>query len=279
MTRMSARRAALLVLTVAIQLILAFIYVIPFYWMVIKSFRFTIFANFPPNLLPTLQTLGNYVYVWHFSAFPSWYLNSTLIALSVTAASVFIGSLSGYAFARLRFRGRDVLFYTVLATLMIPFPVVIIAEYILMVDLGWVNTYQAVIVPSTASAVNVFLMRQYFTTIPQEVEDAAKIDGLRPHQIFFRIAAPLAKPAYAASAIYTFIGAWNSFLWPLLVLHSLKMFTLPLAINFFKGANGSQIYWNEMTAAEVLTIIPTIVIYVVFEKYFVKGIALGGSKG
>jgi ABC-type sugar transport system, permease component len=247
--------------------------------MVIKSFRFTIFANFPPNLLPTLQTVGNYVYVWHFSAFPHWYLNSTLIALSVTAASVFIGSLSGYAFARLRFRGRDILFYTVLATLMIPFPVVIIAEYILMVDLGWVNTYQAVIVPSTASAVNVFLMRQYFTTIPQEVEDAAKIDGLRPHQIFFRVAAPLAKPAYAASAIYTFIGAWNSFLWPLLVLHSVKMFTLPLAINFFKGANGSQIYWNQMTAAEVLTMIPTIVIYVVFEKYFVKGIALSGSKG
>ncbi len=175
--------------------------------------------------------------------------------------------------------GRDVLFYIVLATLMIPFPVITVAEYIFMVDIGWVNTYQAVIIPSMVSAVNIFLMRQYFTTIPTEVEEAARIDGLRTHQIFAIIAAPLAKPAFAAAAIYTFLAAWNSFLWPLFVLQTPGKFTLPLAINFFKGANGAQIYWNQMTAAEVLSLIPTLMIYVIFERYFIKGIALNVNKG
>jgi len=262
-----------------IQVLIAIIYFIPFYWMILKSFRESIFPHFPPNLLPLVDTISNYIYVWRFGAFPLWYLNSVIIAITTTAGSVFIGALAGYAFARLEFKGRDVLFYIVLATLMIPFPVITVAEYIMMVDIHWVNTYQAVIIPSMVSAVNIFLMRQYFTTIPTEVEEAARIDGLKTHQIFLRIAAPLAKPAFAAAAIYTFLSAWNSFLWPLFVLQTPNHFTLPLAINFFKGANGVQIYWNQMTAAEVLSLLPTLIIYIVFERYFIRGIAINVNKG
>jgi ABC-type sugar transport system, permease component len=186
--------------------------------------------------------------------------------------------MAGYAFARLRFPGRNLLFYTILSTLMLPFPVVMIAEYVLMVNIGWVNKYQGVIFPSLTSALRVFLMRQYFTTIPEELEEAAKIDGLSTFQIFYRIVIPLAKPAMAATAIFSFIGVWNSFLWPLLVPQSLHMFTVPLAINFFKGAKGTQIYWNQMTAAEVMAMVPTLIIYAIFERYFAQGIALTGIK-
>ncbi|BBD73442.1 sugar ABC transporter permease [Sulfodiicoccus acidiphilus] len=265
-------------IVVAAQVALALIYVIPFYWMFVKSFSDDIFPNLPADLIPKVQTLGNYLYVWHFGDFPVWYLNSVVIALAVTGGNVLLGSLAGYAFARLRFPGRDVLFYLVLATLMVPFPLVMISEYILMVNIGWVNSYQGVVVPSLTSALSVFLMRQYFTTLPTELEDAARLDGLSTFQIFYKVAAPLARPAMAATAIFSFIGAWNSFLWPLLVLQSQHMFTLPLAINFFKGANGTQIYWNQMTAAEVLSMIPTLLIYAVFERYFTQGIALTGIK-
>jgi multiple sugar transport system permease protein len=126
----------------------------------------------------------------------------------------------------------------------------------------------------------VFLFRQFFLTIPSEVEEAAKIDGLRPMSIFLRISAPLAKPAFAASAILTFIGSWNNFIWPLFDVQTINMYTLPLALNFFKGANGTQIYWNQMMMATLISLIPTFVIYIIFERYFVTGLsAVSGIKG
>jgi len=279
--RVGKLRATLLQI---IMVMLAVIYFIPFYWMLLKSFRSSIFAGFPVDLNPLSRTsftnfIANFRSVWGFGNFPMWYFNSTFVAVVVVASSVFIGGLAGYAFARLNFRGRNVLFYAVLATLMIPFPVITISEYVFMVDLGWVNSYQGLILPQIASAVNVYLMRQYFLTIPQEIEDAAKIDGLKPSQIFFRISAPLAKPAFAASAIFTFIASWNNFIWPLFEIQTPSMFTLPLALNFFKGANGAQIYWNQMMLATTITLIPTFVIYVIFERFFIQGISLTGTKG
>lgn len=268
----------------ASMIILAAIYVIPFYWMVLKASRNSILANFPPDLNPFSRTsignlVSNFRQVWGFGSFPTWYFNSVIISTIVVSASVIVGAMAGYAFARLKFRGRDVLFYAVLGTLMIPFPVILIASYVFMIDIGWINTYQGLILPQIASAVNVFLMRQYFLTIPSEIEDAAKIDGLRPWQIFYRISAPLAKPAFAASAIYTFIGSWNNFLWPLLEAQTPGFWTLPLALNFFKGANGAQIYWNQMMTADILALIPTFIIYMIFERYFIQGISLTGTKG
>ena len=279
--RMSKSKSATLQ---ALMIILAVIYFVPFYWMILKSFRSSIFAGFPVDLNPVSRTsianfVSNFNYVWSFGSFPMWYFNSIFVAVVVVASSVFIGSLAGYAFARLDFPGRNLLFYAVLATLMIPFPVITISEYVFMVNLGWINSYQGLILPQIASAVNVYLMRQYFLTIPGEIEDAAKIDGLRPAQIFFRISAPLAKPAFAASAIFTFIGSWNNFIWPLFEIQSTGMYTLPLALNFFKGANGTQIYWNQMMLATTITLVPTFIIYVIFERFFIQGISLTGTKG
>ena len=181
------------------------------------------------------------------------------------------------ALARLKFPGRDLLFYAVLATLMIPFPVISIASYVFMLDIHWLSTYQGLILPQIASALDVFIMRQYFLTIPEEVEFAAKIDGLKPWQIFFKISAPMASPAIAAATIFSFISSWNNFLWPLMEVHSLNLFTLPLVLNFFKGANGTQIYWNQMMTVNILTIIPTVVIFALFEKYFIRGISIDVS--
>jgi len=267
-----------------VMILVAIVYVMPFYWMILKAFRNSIFANFPPdmNLLSRTSFYNfavNFKLVWGFGSFPMWYFNSLFVSAIVVPASVLVGAMAGYAFARLKFRGSNILFYAVLGTLMIPFPVILIASYVFMIDIGWINTYQGLILPQIASAVNVFLMRQYFLTIPSEVEDAAKIDGLRPWQIFYRIAAPLAKPAFAASAIYSFISSWNNFLWPLLEAQTTNLWTLPLALNFFKGANGVQIYWNQMMVADILALIPTFLIFVIFERYFIQGISLSGTKG
>jgi len=275
-----AKKAVIYILSV----LLVIIYMLPFYWMFIKMFRSSIFAHFPPDLnLFSKTSLGNFISnfkdVLSFGSFPLWYFNSVFVAAVVVAGSVIVGSLAGYAFARLHFKGRDVLFYAVLATLMIPFPVISIASYIFMLDLGWISTYQGLILPEIVSGLNVFIFRQYFMTIPADVENAAKLDGLNPFQIFYKISAPMAKPAFAAATIYTFIGAWNNFLWPLMEVHSQKLFTLPLVLNFFKGVNGTQIYWNEMMTVVFLTMIPTLVIYIIFERFFVEGFTLSGVKG
>ncbi|MEM3676124.1 MAG: carbohydrate ABC transporter permease [Thermoplasmataceae archaeon] len=275
-------RAAGKILIYVVSIALALIYLLPFYWTVLKAFRNSIFANFPPNMNPLSQTsvtnfLINLRTVWNFGDFPRWYLNSVVVSAAVVAGSVFVGSLAGYAFARLKFPGREVLFYAVLATLMIPFPVISIASYIFMLDLHWLSTYQGLIFPQIASALDVFIMRQYFLTIPEDVEFAAKIDGLKPWQIFFRVSAPMASPAIAAAVIFSFISSWNNFLWPLMEVHSLNLFTLPLVLNFFKGANGTQIYWNQMMTVNILTMIPTILIFALFERYFIHGISLDVS--
>lgn len=289
-------------LIAAIQILVAAVYFVPFYSMIVQSFKSSIFTSFPPDLSPKIETLNNYLCVWTFGMqpvppqcelghsgvalptkspplFPMWYMNSIIIAVSITAGSVFFGALAGYALARLRFRGRIIFYYMILVTFMIPFPVITIAEYVLMTEIHWIDTYQAVIVPGIASSLSIFLMRQYYTTLPTEIEDSAKIDGLRPHQIFFRIALPLSKPALSAAAIYSFIGAWNALIWPLYALQSVQKFTLPVATAFFKGANGTQIIWGQMMAFDVLAALPTLVIFIIFERYFIGGIALEGGGG
>lgn len=266
----------------ALILFIVAIYLFPFYWMFLEAFRNSIFVSFPPDLNPFSKTglsyfSSNFSAVWNLGMFPRWYFNSVFVAIIVIFGSVSIASLAGYAFARLNFRGRNVLFYVVLATLMIPFPVVSISSYLFMLKLGWISTYQGLIAPQIASALDVFIMRQYFMTIPREMEDAAKVDGLSTFQIFYKVGLPMAKPAVAASFIFTFIGSWNNFLWPLMEVQDQGLFTLPLVLNFFKGAGGTQIIWNQMMMAVLLTLIPTLIIYAILERYMVEGISLSGT--
>ncbi len=273
------------VVGVVVMLLLAGLYVLPFYWMFLKAGRDSIFLGYPPDFNPFSGTswsnfVNNFNTVWGYGSgiFAQAFSNSLFVALSVTVLSVGFGSLAGYAFARLRFPGRDLLFYLVLATLMIPFPVIFISNYFFMYQLGWLNSYQGLIVPQVVSALNVFIMRQYFLTIPADVENAAKLDGLRPWNIFFRISAPLAKPAFAASIILTFIGTWNNFLWPLVVSTNPSFWTLPVALDFFKGVNGTQIYWDQMMMATLIMVVPTLVIYAFAERYFIQGISFFSVK-
>jgi multiple sugar transport system permease protein len=267
------KNLALLVLS----FVLAIPYVIPFYWMVLASFRDAAMSQ-QPILYPFIQTLSNYVYVIKTSGFLTWYANSLLISVVTTTLSVFISALSGYAFSRISFALRDQLFLLVLGTLMIPFPITIVPNFILILKLHWVNTYQGIIVPSLAFVVGIFLMREFFKTIPYELEEAAILDGATPFNAFLKVSLPLAKPALSAVAIYTFISVWNNFLWPLIVAQTPNMFTIPVGLNFFKTANGQAIEWNYLTAATTLAIIPTILVYAIFQRYFIKGIALTGIK-
>ncbi len=278
-----ARRLA----AMGIMISLATLYLVPFYWMVLKAFRSSIFLGYPPDFNPLSHTswshfTTNVSTVWNYGSgiFAQSFVNSLVVAATVTVLSILFGAFAGYAFARLEFPGRDLLFYVVIATIMIPFPMIFVSSYFFMVDLGWLNTYQGLIFPQVASALNVFLMRQYFTTIPREVEEAAQVDGLRPWRIFFQIAAPLAKPAFAAATIFTFIGTWNNFLWPLVVSSNPSFWTLPVSLVFFKGVNGTQIYWNQMMTATLLMVLPTLVIYAFTERFFVRGfLAMGGPVG
>ncbi len=280
---MNLRKTVSLAIAYILMSVLLVIYVIPFYWTFLKSFRNSIFANFPPDFNPPLQDERALLHPepqdsLELRLIPTLVLQQRLRLCVCRCRECVHRCPCCYAFARLKFPGRDILFYAVLATLMIPFPVISIASYVFMLDIHWLSTYQGLIMPpQIASALNVFLMRQYFTTIPDDIENAAKIDGLRPPwQIFFRISAPIAKPAIAATAIYSFISSWNNFLWPLMEVHSIRLFTLPLVLNFFKGANGTQIYWNQMMTVNILAMIPTLIVFIVFERYFVEGIALQG---
>ena len=281
------RSSTVAALGYVIMAIVVIIYTIPTYWMFLESFRNSKLISFPPNFSPLSGTgifyfANNVKDVWYVvqslgASFQLWYFNSVFVSLVVVAGSVGIGSMAGYAFARLHFSGRDLLFYVVLGTMMIPFPVITISLYLFMLKLAWVNTYQGLIMPQIASALTVFLMRQYFLTIPTEVEDAAKVDGLRTWQIFYRIALPMAKPALAASIIFTFIGSWNNLIWPAWIAQVPGIWTLPRALFFFTGANGTQIYWNQMMTALLLSLIPTMIIFALFERFWVQGISLSGT--
>lgn len=266
------------IIIVILGIIVALPYIIPFYWMILASFRNAADAQ-EPILIPLVQTLNNYYIVWTTGDFPRWYLNSLIVSLVTTFLSVAISALAGYAFARLHFPFRDTIFILFLGTLMIPFSITIIPNYILILKLGWVNTYQGIIVPQLAYVVGIFLMREFFKQIPYELDEAAILDGANPLKAFLYVDLPLAKPALSAVAIYSFISSWNNFLWPLIVAQTSNMFTIPLGLNYFKTANGAAIEWNYLMAATTLSIIPTIIIYIIFQKYFIRGITTTGVKG
>jgi len=186
-------------------------------------------------------------------------------------------SLAAFAFARLRFRGRDALFLLYLATMMIPFPVTLIPNFIIVRVLGWIDTFRALILPPAFSAFSTFLLRQYFMSIPVELDDAARVDGASSFRIWWQVIMPLSGPALATLAIFTFLGQWNSFLWPLVVTNSEEMWTLPVGLASFQGQY--SIEWHLLMAGSVIAIVPILVIYLIGQKWFVRGITLTGMGG
>ncbi|MCW2902667.1 MAG: sugar transporter ATP-binding protein [Streptosporangiaceae bacterium] len=257
-------------------------FVFPTWWMVTSSFKPVneIFAM-PPRLLPLHWDFSSYSQVFTFQPFARQYFNSLYIALLVTVGTMAVASLSGYAFARIRFPGQNALFLMVLIGLLIPGEVTIVPLFRMFQSLGLTDTHWPLILVPVLGAPSVlatFIMRQFFISLPAELEEAARVDGLGQFGVFFRIALPLARPALAAVAIFTFLHSWNMYLEPIVYLSSPEKFTIPQALAQFVDAYGGPM-WNVQLAAASLTSLPVLVVFVLAQKQFVEGLAHTGLKG
>ncbi len=251
---------------------------LPFVWMLSTSLKEPreIFT-YPPVWIPSHIAWENYATTVSVMPFGRFYLNSFVVAASVTILQILTSSLAAFAFARLRFRGRNALFLLYLATLMVPFQVTMIPNFILVRFLGWYDTYQALILPTAFSALSTFLLRQYFLGIPMDLDEAARMDGASSWRIWWQIIMPLSGPAIAALSIFTFLASWNDFLWPLVITTSLEMRTLPVGISAFQGQYNVQ--WHLLMAGSVIAMLPVLIIYVIGQKWIVRGITLTGMGG
>jgi multiple sugar transport system permease protein len=251
----------------------------PFLWALSASFKpLPEIVAGGLNWWPQQFTWENYRQIFvQQPLFWRWMLNSVIIATSVTLLNLLFNSMAGYALARLQFWGRSFWFFLVLAVLAVPAQITLIPTFLILKALGWLNSYQGMIVPGMVNATFIFMMRQFFVNFPKELEEAAALDGLTRFGIFRHIVLPLAKPALAAQAIFIFMGSWNNFLLPLVILFEPEMFTLPLGLNSFKGQYIS--YWNYIMAASILLTLPVLAIYTFFNRYFIQGVTFTGSKG
>lgn len=222
-------------------------------------------------------TLDNYFATFEQVPFARFYFNSAFVTVSVTLLQILIASLAAFAFARLRFRGRDTIFLFYLATLMIPFPVTLIPNFLIVKNLGWYDTYWALIVPGLFSVFSVFLLRQYYRGIPIDLDEAARMDGASSWRIWAQVIVPLSGPVLATLAIFVFQGTWNDFLWPLVVTSTEQMRTIPVGLAAFVGQYSTA--WGQLMAGSVIALLPVLIIYVLGQNWFVKGITLSGMGG
>lgn len=268
------------VLTFGILTAGAIILLSPIWWMVITSFKsMGEIMTYPPTFWPEEWLFENYLYTWETANFTRYTLNTLLIASVSVFANVLSNSFIAYGFAKIDFRGKKILFALLLATMMLPGFVTLIPTYILFAKLGWLNTYLPLMVPPFfGSAFNIFLLRQFYITIPNELSEAAQIDGASHIYIWRKIMLPIAKPALATIAVFSFNGAWNDFLGPLLYLNDEKLYTLQIGLQIFKGQVATQ--WNYMMAGSLLVLLPVIILFFLFQRYFIEGMNLNaGSKG
>lgn len=219
----------------------------------------------------------NFYDAWNYLPFDRYFLNTLYVSSVVTVLEVVTSSLAGYAFARLRFPGRDMMFMMYLGTLMIPGQVTVIPQFLLMKYFGWVDTYTALILPSAFTAFGTFLLRQFYLTIPFELEEAARMDGSSRFGLYLRIIVPLSLPALATLAVFSFVNQWNSFFWPLIITNSGDMLTLSMGLRMFQGQHGME--WHLMMAASAIIIIPTLAVFGFLQRYLVEGITLTGMGG
>lgn len=257
---------------------LALLMVMPMLWMVITSFEtLNETRHFPPILVPSGVRWQNYTQVLEQAPFTRWMLNTVVVTTAVVVANLFFCSLAGYAFARIKFFGRDVVFILVLATLMIPFQVILIPTFLIVRKLGLIDTLPVLIVPNLAGAFGIFLLRQFFRTLPIELEEAARIDGASRLGVLFKIVLPLSGPALATLAVITFLWEWNDFLWPLVTIYSPSNMTLQLGLTTFQGAHQTNTHY--LMAATVMSMVPILLLFFSAQRYFIRGIATTGLKG
>jgi multiple sugar transport system permease protein len=272
--RVVARKAA----GYAALTLLAAIALAPFLWTLSTSLKNIdeVFV-FPPKLLPSTLKFSNYSSLWRELPISRWIFNSAYIVVLAILGKLILASTAAYAFARLRWPGRDYVFYAYLSALMIPWEVTLIPGFVLMRQFGWIDTHLALIVPSIGDVFGTFLLRQFFLSLPRELEDAARIDGAGYFGVFWWIILPLSRPALAVVAVLGFMGVWNAFLWPLIMLNSTDKFTLPVGLQLLNSQHGTD--WTVLMAGDVIALIPVVIVYLAAQKYFVQGITMTAIKG
>ena len=278
----SRRRQDLIMKTVVYLLLLAgaFGVMIPFFWMLSTSLKrpgteFT----FPIEWIPVPPRFGNYWTAWSILPFNQWLLNTVRITGLSILGHIISCAIVGFGFARIRFPGRDAIFLLVLATMMLPFPSIIIPLFILFRELGWINTILPLVVPTffATSAFYIFLLRQFFMTLPLELDDAARVDGCSTFGIFYRICVPLIKPALGIILVFSFMNHWNDFLGPLIFLSDIDKYTLALGLRYFQGQH--RVEWTLLMAASLLILSPCIILFFIAQKNYIQGIVITGVKG
>jgi len=258
--------------------------ILPFLWMIstsLKSYNSVFVFNLARiQWIPRPIYWKNYVDVWKAVPFARFYLNSIFVCVAVTFGQVATSALAAYAFARLKFPGRDKLFFAYLATMMIPGSVTMVPVFTMMSVFGWIDSYKALIIPAIFSAYGTFLLRQFFMTLPRDLEDAAKIDGCSLWGVFWRVILPLSKTSLATLTIFVSLGNWVSFMWPLLVTNSIEKKTLPIGLAYFQELyQYAQPDWGLLMAGSLVTMVPIIIVFLFNQRFFIEGIKLTGMKG
>ncbi len=270
------RRYALRSLIVLVPV--AIVALFPLYWLLTTALTPSSAAiRVPPQLFPGEPTIANFVRLFEQAPVIAWALNSLIIAVAIMVGHVIFDSMAGYAFAKKRFPGKGLLFVLIVSSLMIPVHVTLVPRFILVSNIGLVNNPLGVILPSIADVFGIFLMRQFISSLPSELEDAARVDGASEWQVFWRIVMPLSRPAVATVAIFSFVGAWNAFLWPLIVLSRRELLTLPVGVATLQQEFTQNI--GMVMAGAAVGAIPMIVLFLLFQRYFLEGVRVGGLKG
>jgi multiple sugar transport system permease protein len=278
-TTLAAVRIVNYLLLYTVVIIGLLIFCIPVYFMVTTSVKAEaeVFA-LPIHWIPREFKPENYPDAFATAPFGRYFYNSVVVALATVASTLFFSALAGYGFAKFDFPGKNLAFLFVLSTMMIPFQILLIPLYVVVYNLGWTNNYAGLVVPGALSAFGVFLMRQFCLTLPEELLDAARIDGCGETGIFWRIVLPLLKPALASLAIITFLGSWNNFLWPLIVVNKSNLFTLPVGMTVFSQPMRAP-YWTFIMAVSTVATVPVVIVFVALQKYFIQGVVISGMKG
>lgn len=234
---------------------------------------------YPPQWIPETIRWSNYADAWNLAPFGRYYFNSIYITVLIVIGHIITSSMGGFAFSRLHFPGRDTIFLIYLASMLIPGTVIMIPVFLVVKTLGWADSHLSLIVPSLATPFGTFLFRQFFLSVPEDLADAARIDGCTPFGIYRRIFMPLARPATATLAIFTAMGVWNSFLWPLILINSPEKYTVTLGLGLLRGSGQFHVAWEIVMAGTATALIPIIILFLFFQRYFVEGVTLSGVKG
>jgi multiple sugar transport system permease protein len=256
----------------------ALVFAIPLLWLFVSSLMNNRQINrFPPTIVPDSLHLDGYRFVLGNALFPTWFVNSTIVALVTVASNLVFCSLAGYAFARMRFRGSTLVFVAMMATLVVPFQLTMIPTFLIMRHLGLINTLGALIVPWLVTPFGVFLLRQFFLSLPKEIEEAARIDGCSRLKVLFTVVLPLARPALATLAVLTFLSVWNDLSWPIIAISSEQHFTLQLGLTTFQGQHRTQ--WSAVMAGNVITVAPVLLAFLFAQRTFIQSLTSSAIKG